>query len=637
MKLYSIQLILSTLLLVSLLSGCTSDFDEMNTDPNAADAEVVLPEMFLNNSMVGAQMNPDTAERSFILYWKVAGRQQGDSGTFAVGGFDDGWTSNYWNDLSNWLKYANLAISLAKEKEENGTATFYNDNIIQISRIWRAYVMSEQADNWGPVPIEGFQGKNPTFDSVEDVYNFILEDLKDAVSKIDPNISGIDNTIKEIDIAYQMDWNKWIKYGNSLRMRLAMRLSEVDPATAQAHFEDAVQGDYIASLDDNLKFPENNGWDGLTGVMTRVWNAQILSETQNNLMTGLGGIKSKDQLPAYLHSSIKPDGYLGLHFPDQYPTKINDPYIGYFFDGLRNKIDPRAYKTYYIPGDKEGAIFSNLFEVDDEDMKVKMLNPGSSDSGVTVDTKFTWSTYPFGDWGPAGGRNQTTSNAGFVPALGQQFRDGNNERIFFASWESYFLIAEAALRGWNTPMDDETAYNQGVEESFAYFDVSEFYGEYIESEEYSRNGTSVKYSHTAEAGSSHTMTYKDGKSGQSGTVNIKYPVNDIYKNGSVNNDKLTKIITQKFIANTPWLPLETWNDHRRLGLPFFENPAVENPLSNMPGLNSSTYMKSAVDHFPQRQPYPSGFRNSDPEGYDHAVSLLNGEDSTMTPLWWAQH
>ena len=38
-----------------------------------------------------------------------------------------------------------------------------------------------------------------------------------------------------------MDWNKWIKYANSMRMRLAMRLSEVDPGKAKSEFEDAVK------------------------------------------------------------------------------------------------------------------------------------------------------------------------------------------------------------------------------------------------------------------------------------------------------------------------------------------------------------------------------------------------------------
>src|SRR5699024_2250632 len=147
-----------------------------------------------------------------------------------------------------------------------------------------------------------------------------------------------------------------------------------------------------------------------------------------------------------------------------------------------------------------------------------------------------------------------------------------------------FLIAEAGLRGWSVPMSDEEAYNQGVKENLEYYDVGQYYNDYIESTEYNRNGTSVKYTHTDEPPASRSMDYKDGKSGSSGTVSIYYPENHIYENGMVNNDKLTKIITQKFIANTPWLPLETWNDHRRLGLPFFENPARENSLSNLPNL-----------------------------------------------------
>ena len=37
---------------------------------------------------------------------------------------------------------------------------------------------------------------------------------------------------------------------------------------------------------------------------------------------------------------------------------------------------------------------------------------------------------------------------------------------------------------------------------------------------------------------------------------------------------MTKIFTQKYIAQVPWLPEEVWSDHRRIGLPFFENQAV---------------------------------------------------------------
>src|SRR3978361_2350714 len=47
-----------------------------------------------------------------------------------------------------------------------------------------------------------------------------------------------------------------------------------------------------------------------------------------------------------------------------------------------------------------------------------------------------------------------------------------------------------------------------------------------------------------------------------GTVAVAYPKNDLYKSGTVRNDHLTKIITQKYLAQLPYLPLETWSDHR---------------------------------------------------------------------------
>ncbi len=141
----------------------------------------------------------------------------------------------------------------------------------------------------------------------------------------------------------------------------------------------------------------------------------------------------------------------------------------------------------------------------------------------------------------------------------------------------------------------------------------------------------------AEPPASYAMKFKDGYTNVEGTVNKIYPVNNLYKNGTVKNDLLTKIITQKFIAQTPWLPLEAWSDHRRLGLPFFENPAVENPLVAMPALNSSNYMTANIKFFPQRLKYPSSLPASNAKGYAQAVNFLGGEDGTLTPLWWAKH
>ncbi|HSK13384.1 MAG TPA: SusD/RagB family nutrient-binding outer membrane lipoprotein, partial [Phnomibacter sp.] len=196
--------------------------------------------------------------------------------------------------------------------------------------------------------------------------------------------------------------------------------------------------------------------------------------------------------------------------------------------------------------------------------------------------------------------------------------------------------AEAAVRGWTVPMAARTAYEAGIDASFAHWGVTQFAGAYKASEDYNRAGTSVSWTHTTEPPASYTMNFKDGYTNADGVATVLYPKNDLYKNGTAKNDQLTKIITQKFIAQVPWLPLESWNDHRRLGLPFFENPAIENPLINMPALTTANYMTANVKFFPQRLRYPSTLLNSNAKGYAQAVSQLGGPDEVLTPLWWAK-
>lgn len=620
-----------------------SEFEELNIDPVAASGDQVQIEYFINSSIGGAQMDPHIAERVFVLYWNRASRLFKPAG-ISVGSPSDDWSSDYYNGyISKWLRTVNAGIKVADQQIEAGIAGEHTPNLKQVARIWRAYVMSEMADNFGPIPVHGFQGENPEYNNVKDVYYYILEELKEATNALDLGVSNPDDALKKLDPAYSYDYAKWKKYGNSLRMRLAMRLSEVDPAKAQQEFESAVAGgDYIKVADDNFSVIENNGWDDYTGVNTRTWYDHEITATLNNLMIGLGGISSADQVAADKASHVKPANYMGLRFADHFTTKTNDPSAGFFFDGLQNTIDPRAYTLFTIPGD-----FSNPEYIGSSDEgntgKLAYITKGADGKDVEnvvaeINASFTWNAYTGGNTAVP---NSNASNglinlSGALPRMIKKFRNGTSRRIFFASWESHFLIAEAAVRGWSTPMSGQVAYEQGIADSFAYNGASSLVSDYITSEDYSRVGTSVSWNHTVEPPVSVTVSYVDGYTGTPGTMELKYPENTIYKNGAVKNDLLTKIITQKYIANTPWLPLETWNDHRRLGLPFFENPAVETPLTNMPALNEGNYMTNSIGVFPQRLKYPSNFPSNIPGGYAQAVDQLGGADSVFTPLWWAQ-
>ncbi len=632
-KLIYLTLIFAVILLVS---SCTDGFLDVNTDPKAASFDQVQVEYFINSSITGAQMNPHDAERAFVLYWKTAARQHRVNGALALGGYNDGWTNDYYGSLSRWLRTANLAVTVGEEQIQEGVNFAYTSNLIQVARIWRAYLMSEFTDNFGPMPVEGFQGENPEFRDVETVYNFLLEELRDAVNTMDLG-TPVPSSIQRFDKAYGFDLEKWVRYGNSMRMRLAMRLSEVAPSVAQTHFEEAASGLIITGPDHTFSVQEGGGWDDLTAVMSREWNAQPLSATLNNLYLGLGGITTERQVPATMHDHIRPENYLGLRLENHLGTHTNDPSAGFWKDGLPHTIDPRAYQAFIVPGWFDNSNFSH-FPSWTRDAFTVQRNLLDEDGEVlkTVDATGHWNATPLGNWGDKAPRNQLAAYVGTIPRLSQRFRTGNGERIFFADWETHFLIAEAGVRGWSVPMSAKDAYEAGVRSSLAYFGVDQFADEYLRSESFNRAGTSVSWDHTTEPPASVAKSYINGYTNEEGTFQFTFPDNHLYANGNVKNDHLTKIITQKYLAQLPYLPLEAWNDHRRLGLPFFENPSVELPITNLPALNQGNFMESRVSFFPQRIKYPSRLSNENPAGYQQAVGYLNGGDEVLTPLWWAQ-
>jgi hypothetical protein len=619
-----------------LLVSCKK-FEDINRNPLAASADQVQVEYFINNSIIGAQMDPHIAERIFVLYWEVAGHTSFNGTGLSAGNYNDGWSSDYYGGgyMSGWLNTANTAIQVAEEKIAAGTSKSYTNNLLQVARIWRAYLMSELSDLFGPIPINGFQGVNPDFASVKDVYYFMLDELKDASTKLDVSIVNPDE-VKKQDPAYSFNYDKWKRYANSLRLRLAMRLSEKDASKAKSEFEAAASGSLITSADHIFQVAERTGWDALTGEMTREWNPHYLTGTLNMLYTGLGGVKSSDQLPSSYHSYIKPANYIGQRLLNHFPTSTNFPMAGYWLDGLPDAIDPRAYKAYILPGDFSNSNFNTYPSWDNQAETTTGNLMNGSTVVKTVDAKFHWNAYPGGDWGAKGANNQIRLFPGTIPRLSNQFRASASKRVFFAPWETYFLLAEAAEKGWTVPMSGKTAYENGVKASFDYWGVSSFAASYLASNDYNRAGTSANWDHITEPANTYSMDYVDGYTNTPGTATINYPKNDLYKNGTARNDRLVKIITQKFIAQVPWVPLEAWNDQRRLGLPFFENIMVENPSPNLPALTGANYMTSNVKFFPQRVRYPSGLRNSNATGYNQAVGFLGGPDEVLTPLWWAK-
>ena len=647
-----------------------SDFEEINKNPKAANATDLMPYWALNKSIINDQQNPNDAERVFVLYWADIARQDGENSSRAVGASNDEWAGCLYNLTRNCVNSANLAIKIANEAIEGGNFGEHESglfaNVREYARIWRVYLMTEFVDSFGSFTTD-FEGYNPEYQSVEECYNFMLKELGEAVPAINLNFAGESSTEKDADASYQLDPLKWKNFGISMWMRIAMRLSEVAPSTAKAEFEKAVAaGTGIRTNDGIFKVVEDGGWNDLAGVMSRTWDWQEASHTFANLTTNLGGAKAEDILQDkgkrfYKNAPIKPEDvaatygpyikdaatYLGVHMVDKdgnnlYEEYTDSPTWGYFFDGIPSKLDPRALAYFTLPSDYNNRIETGYASFPNSTAPF-MIALDKANDALQINTSFAWNGLIAGY-----GRDDKAKGNGLVdasggnygktyPALAERYRNNKEYRVFFGPWETYFLLAEAAVRGWNAGISAEEAYNTGIKVSFEYLNVADNYEAYINSEDYNRVGTSVKFSHTAEP-KDYEINYTDPVSGEVKTVEYKYPVASKTLYGKALNDQLSKIITQKFIANTPWLPLENWSDHRRLGLPFWETPVSSTEFPYLQGWTKESYKNGQqVGFYAQRMNYPNSFKNASPTEYERALSLMGmSNENTVTPLWWAK-
>ncbi|MBE6273221.1 MAG: SusD/RagB family nutrient-binding outer membrane lipoprotein [Bacteroides sp.] len=641
----------------ALMAGTTScdDFEEININPGVAGAEVVKPYYALNNSIIGAQQDPHIAERIAVYNWASAARISGSNSTYlSAGRYDDGYNNDYHGNsfLSGWIKNATMAITLADEVAEQMTTTHdqnFNKNTKSFARIWRAVLISEYADNFGPYPIEAFQGTNPEFNSVKDVYYFLLDELKAAVADIVLTEEATSEEAKS-DPLFGFNAQKWAKYGNSLRLRLAMRLSRVDNAKAKSEFEAVDKSMLITTMADIAKVKEYDQWNAWAGIYSRSWNYIDITSTMSNILTGLGGVSVAEQRPDLVGvANFKPMNYLGLQFADHYADKTDNPTKGYWMDGIPENLDPRALRLYCLPNDEAADNFMDYGSTTNHD-KYYMKDEAGEPLKINGDTikilaSHTWNYYPAASrtaWSPKFAKNGVSGSYPYtLPVLCKTY-GGNSQssRVWFGPWETHFLLAEAALYGWNAGTTAEAAYEQGIRTSFENFGVSQFVDAYLQSEDYNRIGVSVKFSHTAEP-TDFTANYVNGYDNQPGTTTYEYPdaSKSLYKDGL--NTQLAKIITQKYIAQTPYGSLEIWNDRRRLGLPWFDIPNNETVMVGYDMANTwtpTTYETGqTIGVFPQRLRYPTSLRNADEAGYNKALELLGGENTTITPLWWAIH
>jgi len=412
-------------------ASCSDEYMEnMNTDPSKA--ATIDPNAQLTTAQL--QTYGDLSMMEIYRNYHYAFTQQlmGCWNTTNYGGrhtLDNNemsriWTSFYTQSLKNII---DAQYRTAEDAEKV--------NINSVLRIYRVYLMSIITDTYGDAPFSeaglGFlEGKfNPKYDKQEDIYNAFFLELEDAVNKIDPTKDKVTG-----DLIYAGDVTKWQQLANSLRLRFAMRISNVNPTKAQTEFENALAANGGVITDASS--------DALIKYMTIAFSfgQEAYSDYRGNSLSQLLFGNDPANNPSYLCST--------------------------FFNQLYNSGDPRTFKISrcYYDGLMSATSPDNRIDITQE-MIEKGIDFSPRDPGA-----YSWEPWPTGydsDICAELAVNNPSVTATMArevePKLANNFLKSDNPGVVMTSAEVKFLMAEATVKKWNVGSAlSEDLYKQGV-------------------------------------------------------------------------------------------------------------------------------------------------------------------------------
>lgn len=492
-------------------ASCTDKFEEYNTNQyeiHEADPSTLMKSMI--ETIVNIQQNDSQMMDQMVGqlggYLVCSNTWSGTNfGTFNQ---SDAWNANPWNTTFEKI-YGNF---FQIQEATNSSGHYY-----AFARMIRAISMLRVADCYGPMPYSQVKKGNfyVVYDTQEQVYQNILADLTNAADVLYGYYTETNGNapLGSNDPVFNGNYASWAKLANSMKLRVAMRISSIYPEMAQTAAEEATV--HKAGL-----------------IETNADNAQMTCGTQTN--------------PYYLASVSWGDLRVNANIVD-YMRGYNDPRISKYFN------------------------FSTFNGQTDQYVGMRSGENGFDKAAV--------SSYS-------------------IPAF-----TGTSPLLVFCAAETAFLRAEGKLKGWN--VGEKTAkdyYEEGIKLSMEQYSVN--IGEYLENDQ--------------KPTVAHDNDPRGNNAAISKTVAVKWD------DAASDEEKLQRIITQKWIANYP-LGLEAWADFRRTGYPELY-PCIHN-LSNC-GVKSDRGMRRL------RFPYTEAQNNK--ANYQTGVSYLNGADNEATELVWGK-
>ena len=326
-------------------ASCTDGYEDFNRNPYGVDKDEMQRDAY---AMRSAMLNLE----SWVIPTDVNTNQftecllGGSWGGYIVdsnSGFnnknfgqycpEDNWSRVLYKDIiPKVFIYSNEVAKATDGPVPNAVAT-----VLKVASIQRV------TDAYGPIPYSkvGANGEiTADFDSQEDVYNLMFEQLDEAITTLTANRTADFSSLA--DRIYGGKVEKWIKFANSLKLRMAIRISKANPTLAKQKAEEAVSQEVgvMSGNDDNAE---------LTLVSTNPFEIIMYeynggdSRVSADITSYMNGYKDPRRAAMFTESTFDGNGYYGMR------TGINIP------DGTI----AHAYSNYNVKTDSKLIIMNS--------------------------------------------------------------------------------------------------------------------------------------------------------------------------------------------------------------------------------------------------------------------------------------
>lgn len=408
-----------------LCTSCTGQFENWNINPN----EVTEEQMEYDNLNTGAYFTQ--MEKGVFIVGKGAdgvglgGRYQitemltGDIFASYMANINTFSYTTYHNDhyalYRDWYNapfndaYTNIMQpwkSIVEKTDKDSPAR-------AMATIVKVLGMSRITDMYGPIPYSKFgTAIQVAYDSQKDVYYRFFEELNDAIDVLTAySDNNSANYMEQYDYIYSGNVKKWIKFANTLRLRLAMRISFVDKSKAVTEATAAIGHSYglMTSVDDSAILHQNSSFT----FTNPIWE---VSESFQDMRMGatmdcyLNGYKDP-RISCYFRAAskdgsyhgvrngmtnISKDAYIaaasGLNFNEDDDMQWMDASEAYFLLAeakLRLNLGTEEVKTYYEQGirtsfSSKGASGAEAYIANTENMPLTTYTDPDTGRGTNV-------------------------------------------------------------------------------------------------------------------------------------------------------------------------------------------------------------------------------------------------------------